>query len=99
MLSRAANVFQAVSVPLPRSRSVTWLLGVFIGISISLSSSALAQYLRRRREERENQYLSHLDHRPIEIRSDEIIREGVSGLVGWSCKDIIVLNILTDYGR
>jgi cysteine synthase A len=54
---------------------------------VSLSSSSLAQYLRRKREEKENKYLEEVSERPIEIRSDEIIRNGVSGLVGQSIVD------------
>lgn len=76
-----SNLLKAISAPLPRSRSLSVLLGIFIGISISLSSSSLRQYLRRKREERENRYLETITQRPIEIRSDEILK-GISGLVG-----------------
>ncbi|KIJ54663.1 hypothetical protein M422DRAFT_24567 [Sphaerobolus stellatus SS14] len=83
MLGQWTSVLlERLPLPIPRSKSVTLLLGIFIGISVSLSSSSLAQYLRRKREQRENKYLEGLAERPIEIRSDEIIRNGVSGLVG-----------------
>jgi len=73
----------SLHIPLPRSTSLSLLLGVFIGVSLSLSSSSLALYLRRKREEKYNQeYLGDHTQRPIELRSDEILRDGVAGLIG-----------------
>jgi cysteine synthase len=66
-----------------RSTSLSLILGVFIGISISISSSSLAFYLRRKREDnrdRENQ--EGRVPRPIQLRSNEVLRDGVVGLIG-----------------
>ena len=77
---------QSISIPLPRSTTLSLLLGVFIGISVSLSSSSLTLYLLRKREERYNiEYLGDRVQRPIELRSDEVLRDGVVGLIGELC--------------
>ena len=73
-------------IPLPRSTSLSLILGVFIGISISLSSSSLVLYIRRRRAESYNrEYHEDRAQRPIQLRSDEVLRNGVPGLIGERC--------------
>lgn len=54
------------------------VLGIVIGISLSLTSATLVQdYRARRRKEQ----VPEFSERPIELRSDEIL-DGVAGLVG-----------------
>ena len=56
------------------------LIGVLLGLSFSMTSTSLALYhfYPRRRRER---LVSNFTPRPIELRSDEIVK-GVSGLIG-----------------
>src|SRR5882724_839206 len=80
------SIPQSISILLPRSTSISLLLGVFFGLSFSLSSSSLTLYLRRKREERYNiEFLGDRVQRPIELRSDEVLRNGVVGLIGEFC--------------
>ncbi|KAF8530495.1 tryptophan synthase beta subunit-like PLP-dependent enzyme [Hysterangium stoloniferum] len=65
------------------AKSIWVVPGVFIGISVSLSSSSLARYLRRKREERHDHHFAEdRIESPIKLRSDEILRDGVIGLIG-----------------
>lgn len=52
--------------------------GVFIGVSLSFTSVAIAQWFKTRKPQYDE---SKLSLRPIEIRTDEIVN-GVAGLVG-----------------
>jgi len=80
---RLWSIPESISILIPRSRSVSLILGVFIGISVSLSSSSLARYLRRKREERHDHHFAEGKiESPIKLRSDEILRDGVIGLIG-----------------
>lgn len=56
------------------------LIGVLLGFSFSMTSTsfALYYYYPRRRKDR---LVSNFAPRPIELRSDEIVK-GVSGLIG-----------------
>lgn len=70
-------------MPLSRSTSLSLIFGVFIGISVSLSSSSLVLYLRRRREKGyDREYHEDRARRPIRLRSDEVLKDGVAGLIG-----------------
>lgn len=53
--------------------------GVILGISLSISTRTLALYLRSRRRRKLPE--TSFSERPIELRSDEILR-GVTGLIG-----------------
>ncbi|KAF8532519.1 PALP-domain-containing protein [Gautieria morchelliformis] len=80
---------------LPHSNSLALILGVFIGVSISLSSSSLALYIRRKREETyEHEYHNSRVQRPIRVRSDEVLRDGIAGLIGNT--PLIRINSLSD---
>ncbi|KAJ7760963.1 PALP-domain-containing protein [Mycena metata] len=59
------------------------VLGIVLGISLSISSSAIVQYFerRRRRIALSQSQASELESRPIELRSDEILN-GIVGIVG-----------------
>ena len=55
--------------------------GILIGFTLSLSATSIARYYsERRKQERLEKQTSF---RPIELRSDEIVR-GVTGLIGVS---------------
>jgi cysteine synthase A len=55
--------------------------GILIGFTLSLSATSITRYFsERRRQERLEKQTSL---RPIELRSDEIVR-GVTGLIGVS---------------
>ncbi len=54
------------------------LYGVFLGFSLSITSTSLAVIFERRKRERIN---ARFEARPIEIRSDDIL-SGVTGLIG-----------------
>lgn len=55
--------------------------GILIGFTLSVSATSIARYyLERRRQDKLEKQTSL---RPIELRSDEIVR-GVTGLIGVS---------------
>ena len=60
------------------------LIGVLLGLSFSMTSTsfALYYYYPRRRKDR---LVSNFTPRPIELRSDEIVK-GVSGLIGMQSR-------------
>ena len=60
------------------------LIGVLLGFSFSIASTsfALYYYYPRRRKDR---LVSNFTPRPIELRSDEIVK-GVSGLIGMQSR-------------
>ncbi|CAD6566855.1 MAG: hypothetical protein TREMPRED_003032 [Tremellales sp. Tagirdzhanova-0007] len=75
---------------LPNRFTRDLIIGVFLGITLSLSSTSLAllaQGWRRRRA------ISRTPPRPIELRSDEIV-SGVTGLIGNT--PLIRINSLSD---
>ncbi|KAJ7028507.1 PALP-domain-containing protein [Mycena alexandri] len=59
------------------------VLGIVLGISLSISSSAVVQYFerRRRRIALSQSQASEIESRPIELRSDEILN-GIVGVIG-----------------
>lgn len=58
------------------------IYGFIFGLSLSLTSTSLAYlYQTRRRKRLEAQIPPEFDPRPIELRSDEILK-GVTGLIG-----------------
>ncbi|KZT51768.1 hypothetical protein CALCODRAFT_114674 [Calocera cornea HHB12733] len=63
---------------LPRKPLHALLLGIFAGLTISLSSASVGLYLEHRRREA---ILRRLPPRPIEIRRDEVVT-GITGLIG-----------------
>jgi len=64
-----------------RSTSRHVLIGILLGFSFSLSSTSFALYYQKKKRDRE---ASHFSARPIELRSDEVVR-GVTGLIGmWT---------------
>ncbi|KAJ7646715.1 PALP-domain-containing protein, partial [Roridomyces roridus] len=56
------------------------LLGLVLGITLSVSSSAVIEYFHRRRQRIALAH-SELENRPIELRSDDVLH-GVVGLIG-----------------
>ncbi|KAF4620948.1 hypothetical protein D9613_000323 [Agrocybe pediades] len=73
-----------------RTTSRHVLIGLIIGFSLSLSSTSLVQYYQQRKKERQ---IAHFAPRPIELRSDEIVK-GVSGLIGNT--PLVRINSLSD---
>lgn len=57
------------------------LLGLVIGLSLGLSSTSLLSLYRSRKRVEEDSELPDLSQRPIEVRTDEVVK-GVSGLIG-----------------
>ncbi|KAJ6594493.1 tryptophan synthase beta subunit-like PLP-dependent enzyme [Mycena capillaripes] len=59
------------------------VLGIVLGISLSVSSSAVVQYFqqRRRRIALSQSQISELESRPIELRSDDVLN-GIVGVIG-----------------
>ncbi|KAF8971102.1 PALP-domain-containing protein [Flammula alnicola] len=66
------------------------LIGVLIGFSFSLTSTSFAVYYQQRKKERQ---ISHFAPRPIELRSDEVVK-GVVGLIGNT--PLVRINSLSD---
>ncbi|CAA7261799.1 unnamed protein product [Cyclocybe aegerita] len=66
------------------------LIGVLVGFSLSLSSTSFALYLQQRKQKRQ---ISKFTARPIELRSDEVVR-GVAGLIGNT--PLVRINSLSD---
>ncbi|KAF8200010.1 tryptophan synthase beta subunit-like PLP-dependent enzyme [Mycena galopus ATCC 62051] len=59
------------------------VLGIVLGISVSVSSSAVFQYFQRRRRRialSQSQIPEH-ENRPIELRSDDVL-DGIVGVIG-----------------
>jgi cysteine synthase A len=67
---------------LPRSARPL-VLGIVLGISVSVSSSAVIQYFQRRRRRiaLSQSQIPALESRPIELRSDDVL-DGIVGLIG-----------------
>ncbi|KAJ7141203.1 tryptophan synthase beta subunit-like PLP-dependent enzyme [Mycena epipterygia] len=59
------------------------VFGIVLGVSISISSSAVVQYFQRRQRRiaLSQSQTSELESRPIELRSDDVLH-GVVGLIG-----------------
>lgn len=57
------------------------LLGLVIGLSLGLSSTSLLSLYRSRKKVEEDSELPDLSQRPIEVRTDEVVK-GVYGLIG-----------------
>ncbi|KAJ3504424.1 hypothetical protein NLJ89_g7939 [Agrocybe chaxingu] len=66
------------------------LIGILLGFSLSISSTSFAQYLQQRKLKRQ---ISKFTARPIELRSDEVVR-GVAGLIGNT--PLVRINSLSD---
>ncbi|KAJ6498768.1 PALP-domain-containing protein [Mycena sanguinolenta] len=66
---------------LPRTRPL--LLGIILGVSVTVSSSAVVQYFQRRRRRiaLSQSQISELEQRPIELRSDDVLN-GIVGVIG-----------------
>ncbi|KAK0244244.1 PALP-domain-containing protein [Armillaria nabsnona] len=54
------------------------IYGLFLGFSLSLTSTSIALFFQRRKQER---IVAQFEARPIELRSDEVLK-GVTGLIG-----------------
>ncbi|KAK0487427.1 PALP-domain-containing protein [Armillaria novae-zelandiae] len=54
------------------------IYGLFLGFSLSLTSTSIALFFQRRKQER---IATQFEARPIELRSDEVLK-GVTGLIG-----------------
>ena len=80
------NIEAFFQLPNTAIRQISY--GVLIGFTLSLSATSIAHYCseRRRQERLEKQTSS----RPIELRSDEIVR-GVTGLIGVSPLSVMSL--------
>lgn len=61
----------------PVARHIAY--GILIGFTLSVTSTSISSYWRRRRRQDLSQ--EQFDFRPIELRSDEILN-GVTGLIG-----------------
>ncbi|KAJ6538857.1 PALP-domain-containing protein [Mycena vulgaris] len=70
-------------IPLLPRTARPLVLGIVLGVSLSISSSAVVQYFQRRRRRiaLSQSQTSELESRPIELRSDEVLN-GVIGLIG-----------------
>ncbi|KAJ7092007.1 PALP-domain-containing protein [Mycena belliarum] len=75
-------------MPLPAFGSAsagqrTLAFGIVLGLSLSISSSAVIQFFqqRRRRIALSQSQTSDLERRPIELRSDDVLN-GITGLIG-----------------
>ncbi|KIM45342.1 hypothetical protein M413DRAFT_338217 [Hebeloma cylindrosporum] len=66
------------------------LIGVLIGFSFSVTSTSFAVYYQQRKRERQ---IANFSARPIELRSDEIVK-GVAGLIGNT--PLVRINSLSD---
>ncbi|KAI0929848.1 hypothetical protein AcV5_006703 [Taiwanofungus camphoratus] len=64
--------------------------GILIGVSLSLTSTSVALYYQERKRERLSR---QFEARPIELRSDEVIK-GVTGLIGNT--PLVRINSLSD---
>lgn len=64
-----------------RSTARHVLIGVLLGFSFSLVSNSFALYYYQRQRRRKDRLISDFTPRPIELRSDEVVK-GVSGLIG-----------------
>jgi hypothetical protein len=76
MFGLSFNFWDKLRLPRKLTRDLLW--GLFLGITLSVSSTTLgliAQEWRRKRT------LSRIPPRPIEIRSEEVV-DGVIGLIG-----------------
>jgi len=70
------NLYSRLRLPTRFTRDL--IIGLIVGITVSLSSTSLAllaQGYRRRRA------IARVPPRPIELRSDEVV-DGVVGLIG-----------------
>lgn len=63
---------------LPRRFNRDLVIGLVVGITVSLSSTSLALLVQ---EWRRKKAISRIPPRPIELRSDEVV-DGVIGLIG-----------------
>ncbi|PBK74829.1 PALP-domain-containing protein [Armillaria solidipes] len=64
---------------IPSSPTVRHVIyGLFLGFSLSLTSTSIALFFQRRKQER---IVAQFEARPIELRSDEVLK-GVTGLIG-----------------
>ena len=71
-----SSVWDRFNLPTRFTRDLLW--GIFIGVTLSLSSTSLAlvaQGWRRRKA------IARIPYRPIELRGDDIV-DGVIGLIG-----------------
>ncbi|PPQ95342.1 hypothetical protein CVT26_008187 [Gymnopilus dilepis] len=66
------------------------LIGILLGFSLSATTTSVAAYLEQRKKERQ---IAHFAPRPIELRSDEIVK-GVVGLIGNT--PLVRINSLSD---
>lgn len=67
---------------LPNARTIRQILyGLVLGVSLSLATSSVLSTLRTRRRKRIER-VHGFEARPIELRSDEVLHEGVLGLIG-----------------
>ncbi|KAH7889049.1 tryptophan synthase beta subunit-like PLP-dependent enzyme [Phlebopus sp. FC_14] len=85
-------MFAWLHLPNPVIRQFTY--GIFIGVTLSLSTASLVRYWRIRRQE---QLKEQFTRRPIELRSDEILH-GVTGLIGTRIGNtpLVRINSLSD---
>ncbi|KAK0503991.1 PALP-domain-containing protein [Armillaria luteobubalina] len=66
------------------------IYGLFLGFSLSLTSTSIALFFQRRKQER---IAAQFEARPIELRSDEVLK-GVTGLIGNT--PLVRINSLSD---
>ncbi|KAL6301251.1 PALP-domain-containing protein [Sparassis latifolia] len=79
------------NVHLPTSTTLRHIVyGIIIGFSLSLTSTSFASYYQQRKRER---LARQFEARPIELRSDEVLR-GVTGLIGNT--PLVRINSLSD---
>jgi len=93
-MSWLSNIKLPSSLQWPsRSTARHVLIGVLLGFSFSLASNAFALYYYQRQRQKKDRLVSNFTPRPIELRSDEIVR-GVSGLIGNT--SLVRINSLSD---
>lgn len=80
----------ALRARMPSRLTRDLVVGLALGITLSLSSTRLAQLLQAYRRRRA---LQRIPKRPIELRSDEIVH-GVAGLIGNT--PLVRINSLSD---
>jgi hypothetical protein len=72
-----SNLYSRLRLPTRFTRDL--IVGLILGITLSLSSTSLASLAQAYRRKRA---IAKIPPRPIELRSDEVV-DGVVGLIGW----------------
>lgn len=69
-------------IHIPHAREIRHVVyGIVLGVSLSLATSSVVSTLRERKRKR-IEHVHRLESRPIQLRSDEVLHNGVLGLIG-----------------